>query len=77
MQPRQCDHECEPYPTELIVVSDDEFYAQPLRQAWAPPRIVPCLKCGAPIDRGRYVQMISIPALREDWPFRDDEEEQD
>jgi len=71
----QCDHECEPYPTELIVVSDEEFCANPLKYDYAPPRIVPCLKCGAPVDRGRYTQMISIPALRDDWPYGEDEDE--
>ena len=62
-----CEHEAEPYPAEMIVVSDEEFYANPLRQDWAPPRFVPCLKCGAPLDRGRYSGMVSIPALRR-WP---------
>jgi hypothetical protein len=71
-----CEHEWERYPTEMIVVSDEEFYAHPFRD-WAPPRIVPCLRCGAPLDRGRYDRMISIPALRLDWPFGRDEEDDD
>ena len=72
VDPDTCDHEWEPYSSELIVVSDEEFYAQPLRMDWAPPRYVDCKKCGAPIDRGRYEKAISIPALAEDWPFLDD-----
>jgi len=58
-----CAHEAEPYPSGMIVVSDEEFYANPLRVDWGPPRIVPCEQCGAPLDRGRYSRMISIPAL--------------
>ena len=68
-----CQHECDSYPSDLIVVPDEEFYANPLRD-YAPPRYVPCKHCGAPMDRGRYDRMISIPALRDVWPFgRDDE----
>lgn len=58
-----CQHVVEPYPAEMIVVSDAEFRANPLGN-WTPPRYVPCQKCGAPVDRGRYARMISIPALR-------------
>lgn len=58
-----CKHECDPYPTEPIIVSDEEFYANPLRMDYAPPRIVPCKLCGAPLDRGHYGGLISIPAL--------------
>jgi hypothetical protein len=64
-----CMHECDPYPTEPIVVSDEEFYASPLGN-FTPPRIVPCKHCGAPLDRGRYTGVIAIPALRRgpEWP---------
>lgn len=58
-----CQHDCDPYPIEPIVVSDDEFYANPLRMDWGPPRIVPCKHCGVLVDRGRYEYLISIPAL--------------
>lgn len=70
-----CKHECDPYPSEPIVVSDKEFYANPLAN-FTPPRYVPCKHCGASMDRGRYGAMISIPALRDgpEWPYgRDDE----
>jgi hypothetical protein len=73
-----CKHEFDPFPSEPIVVSDEEFYANPLRMDWGPPSIVPCKLCGAPLDRGRYSAMISIPALRRgpEWPpWRDDEDE--
>jgi hypothetical protein len=56
-----CDHEWEPYPTETIVVTEEQASAQPLRFNWEPERIVPCKKCGAPIDRGRYDRAISHP----------------
>lgn len=59
----ECQHEYDPYPSETIVVSDDEFYANPLGN-FTPPQIVGCKHCGAPMDRGRYDRMISIPALR-------------
>jgi hypothetical protein len=58
-----CKHEWEPYPTEPIVVSDEEFAKNPLKN-FSPPSIVPCKKCGAPINRGRYDRVIDIPALR-------------
>lgn len=57
-----CEHEWEPFPEGLIVISDEEFYANPLKN-FVPESIVPCLKCGAPIHRGRYDRYISIPAL--------------
>lgn len=62
-------HAWEAYPTSPIVVSDEEFYTNPLKD-WTPPRYVPCLRCGAPIDRGRYEGMIHIPALNRgpEWP---------
>lgn len=75
-----CKHECDPYPSGSIVVSDEDFYARPLRMDWGPPQIVPCKHCGAPLDRGRYSQMISIPALMKgpEWPpWREDEEGED
>lgn len=65
-----CAHEWDRYPSEPIVVSDEEFARNPLAN-FTPPRIVPCKKCGMPIDRGHYDRVISIPALRE--PRYDDE----
>ena len=61
-----CTHEFEPYPTETIVVSDEEFAANPLAN-FTPTRYVPCKHCGQPMDRGRYDRMISVPALRRFW----------
>lgn len=60
-----CAHEFEPYDYN-IVVSDEEFRRNPLA-SFTPPRYVPCLHCGQPMDRGRYDAVISIPALRRFW----------
>jgi hypothetical protein len=69
-----CKHECDPYPSAPIVVSDEEFRRNPLGN-WTPSRYVPCNHCGVPMDRGRYSAMISIPALRDHgWPFGDEEQ---
>lgn len=61
-----CEHEAEPYP-EVIV---QRIADNPLPQG-PPPRIVPCIHCGAPLDRGRYQGMISVPDLYDEntWPF--------
>jgi hypothetical protein len=66
-----CAHRTEPYPDVIVQRIDDN----PLPQG-PPPRIVPCLDCGAPIDRGRYEGMTSVPDLYDEhtWPYgRDDD----
>jgi hypothetical protein len=66
-----CEHEVDPYPTELVV---QRIADSPLPRPYPPfPQIVPCKKCGAPINRGRYDRMISVPDLwgehGELWPY--------
>lgn len=54
-----CEHEFDPIPTGVIY--DDS----PLPRT--PPgleRIVPCKKCGAPLDRGRFTELIDNPYAR-------------
>lgn len=56
-----CEHEVDSMPTETIMVTEEQARAEPLRFNWAPPRIVECKKCGAPIDRGRFTGYIDHP----------------
>jgi hypothetical protein len=57
----ECEHEVDPYPSGVIVVTEEMAMREPLRFDWAPPRIVACKKCGAPVDRGRFIGMTSHP----------------
>ena len=74
---QDCHHEVDPYPTELVV---QRLADNPLPSVQPPfPRYVPCKQCGAPVDRGRYDRMISVPDLwGPEWPYgRDECEEED
>jgi hypothetical protein len=64
---RACKHEAPPYPEETLVV----YVADNPLPIQGPPRIVPCLYCGAPLDRGHYNRMISVPDLFNEhtWPY--------
>lgn len=74
MNPKTCQHEVEPYPTHTVV---QRIADNPLPPAQPPfPQIVPCKKCGVPVNRGRYSRMISVPDLWDEhtWPYGRDEE---
>lgn len=68
----ECEHEVEPYSTEIRV---GYLRDNPLNPVSEPDRIVECKKCGAPVDRGRYDLVMSVPDLFNEntWPFGRDE----
>lgn len=70
-----CKHEAPPFPAETPV---QRIADNPLPRPVAPgyESVVPCIHCGAPVNRGRYTGMTSVPDLWDEhtWPYgRDDD----
>jgi hypothetical protein len=69
-----CQHEFDPMPQEMIVVTEEMAMKEPLRFDWSPPQIVQCKKCGAPLNRGRFAGLTSHPWAGLGVPLDEDDD---